>query len=172
MSHVDVLHLPITSRSMSSCQSWLGKQSNSADPRSLSRPQLCLPASTCGCVPCGAPQFKAAAFLDLLQRTHHVCHHDNNSDACVYTFCTSNQANTSTVFGSPNRARKLPLEISTSWWKGLGQFRPAAPQEGLWWRASACWRGNWSKSPHFRARNFDQPVEDPSTIFEIRAFGP
>jgi hypothetical protein len=26
------------------------------------------------------------------------------------------------------RARKLPLEISTSWWKCLGRFRPAAPQ--------------------------------------------
>jgi hypothetical protein len=26
------------------------------------------------------------------------------------------------------RARKLPLKISTSGWKGLGQFRPAAPQ--------------------------------------------
>jgi hypothetical protein len=26
------------------------------------------------------------------------------------------------------RARKLPFEISTSWWKGLGQFRPAAHQ--------------------------------------------
>jgi hypothetical protein len=27
-----------------------------------------------------------------------------------------------------HRARKLPFEISTSWWKGLGQFRPAAHQ--------------------------------------------
>jgi hypothetical protein len=40
----------------------------------------------------------------------------------------------------------------------------------LWGRASAFWREKWSKRPTFRARNFDQPVEDLFRIF--RNFGP
>jgi hypothetical protein len=70
------------------------------------------------------------------------------------------------------RARKRPLEISTSWWKGLGQFRPAAHQGASWGRGSAFWRENWSKQPPFRAQNFDQLVEDPFRISEISGLRP
>jgi hypothetical protein len=73
---------------------------------------------------------------------------------------------------SNSRARKLLLEISTSWWKGLGQFRPAALQGVLWGRACAYWREIWSKCPPFRVQNFDQPVEDPSTISETSGLRP
>jgi hypothetical protein len=69
------------------------------------------------------------------------------------------------------RARKLPLKISTSGWKGLGQFRPAPPG-GLWGRASVFWREDPSKCQPFRAQNFDQPVEDPSTCSEITGLRP
>jgi hypothetical protein len=58
------------------------------------------------------------------------------------------------------RARKLPLEISTSWWKGLGQFRPAAHQ-GASGGGEVPFGARWSKHPPFRAQNFDQLVEDP-----------
>jgi hypothetical protein len=70
------------------------------------------------------------------------------------------------------RARKLPLEISTSWWKGLGHFRPTAPKGASGGRQSAIWREIWSKSPLFRAQNFDQLVEDPSKVSKISGLRP
>jgi hypothetical protein len=67
------------------------------------------------------------------------------------------------------RARKLPVEMSTSWWKGLGQVRPAAYQGACVpsrdrGGKSAVWRENSSKHLPVRAQNFDQPVEDPSKV--------
>jgi hypothetical protein len=76
------------------------------------------------------------------------------------------------VLGQVIRARKLPLRISTSWWKGLGQFRQTAPKGASGGRQSAIWREIWSKSPLFRAQIFDQLVEDPSKVSTISSLRP
>jgi hypothetical protein len=71
------------------------------------------------------------------------------------------------------RACKLPLESSTSWWKGLGHWPKVSiscPSRGLWGLPSAFWRGTWSRRPPLRARHFDQPVEDLLVFPNFRAF--
>jgi hypothetical protein len=68
-----------------------------------------------------------------------------------------------------SRARKLPLEISTSWWKGLGQSRPAVPQ-GASWRGQVHFGGRIGRTtPRF---GFEISISWSRPFHNFRNFGP
>jgi hypothetical protein len=69
------------------------------------------------------------------------------------------------------RARKLPLEISTSWWKGLGQCRPAAHQ-GASGAGEGPLAGELVETPPVSGPKFRLLVEDPLKNSECSGLRP
>jgi hypothetical protein len=91
--------------------------------------------------------------------------------------CTAHGMPHSMTAGLPHKLRvgqgsQAPLEVFDQRVEGPWPITTSCPPGGLWGRASAFWRENRSKCQPFRAKKFDQPVEDPSTFSEISGLRP